>query len=279
MKKISRKSFKEFVGENVESRLPGSILKVIHNNNFKKVIKIVCLLMLGAILQASFSSDINLKEHESIVNGMQETIDSNQKTLTAVISEKDDLKGAFQKLEEQTKEYISLSQQEKEIVDGKIQEVKQATADQLAKEQAEKKEAERVKKEQEEAAAKAKAEEEAKIKAEEEARAKAEEEARKVEEQKKLENANCIKTAKQYINYTAFSREGLIHQLEYEGYSTESAEYSVDSLSIDWNAQCAKMAKQYLDYTGFSRDGLYDQLQYEGFSNEQIEYGLSQVGY
>lgn len=269
MKKISRKSFKEFVGENVESRLPGSILKVIHNNNFKKVIKIVCLLMLGAILQASFSSDINLKEHESIVNGMQETIDSNQKTLTAVISEKDDLKGAFQKLEEQTKEYISLSQQEKEIVDGKIQEVKQATADQLAKEQAEKKEAERVKKEQEEA----------KIKAEEEARAKAEEEARKVEEQKKLENANCIKTAKQYINYTAFSREGLIHQLEYEGYSTESAEYSVDSLSIDWNAQCAKMAKQYLDYTGFSRDGLYDQLQYEGFSNEQIEYGLSQVGY
>ena len=126
---------------------------------------------------------------------------------------------------------------------------------------------------------KAKAEEEAKIKAEEEARAKAEEEARKVEEQKKLENANCIKTAKQYINYTAFSREGLIHQLEYEGYSTESAEYSVDSLSIDWNAQCAKMAKQYLDYTGFSRDGLYDQLQYEGFSNEQIEYGLSQVGY
>ena len=71
----------------------------------------------------------------------------------------------------------------------------------------------------------------------------------------------------------------MIHQLEYEGYSTESAEYSVDSLSIDWNAQCAKMAKQYLDYTGFSRDGLYDQLQYEGFSNEQIEYGLSQVGY
>lgn len=71
----------------------------------------------------------------------------------------------------------------------------------------------------------------------------------------------------------------MIEQLEYEGYSNESATYSVDSLSIDWNEQCAKKAQQYLDYTAFSRDGLYNQLAYEGFSDEQIQYGLSKVGY
>ncbi|MGL5352789.1 MAG: Ltp family lipoprotein [Clostridium sp.] len=97
--------------------------------------------------------------------------------------------------------------------------------------------------------------------------------------QKDLENSNCIRSAKKYIAYTAFSRSGLISQLEYEGYSNESAIYSVDSLSIDWNEQSAKMAKKYLDYTAFSRSGLYDQLAHEGFSDEQIQYGLSKVGY
>lgn len=279
MKNIIKEKINKFIVQEVESRIPDSLLKIIHNKYFKKAVKIGCLLLVGAMLHAGFSNDIDLKEHEVFVNSIQEEVDTKQKDLTDVTKERDDLKEEFDKLVTQTKEYTSLDEQEKDLVDVKIQEVKQATADQLAKEKAEKEEAERIKKEQEEAEAKAKAEEEARIKAEEDAKAKQEEEARKVEEQKKLENANCIKKAEQYINYTAFSRSGLISQLEYEGYSSESAEYSVDSLNIDWNNQCAKKAQEYLDYTSFSRSGLYDQLSYEGFSSEQIEYGLSQVGY
>lgn len=34
---------------------------------------------------------------------------------------------------------------------------------------------------------------------------------------------NAVRTAEDYLDYTAFSREGLIQQLEYEGFSTEDA--------------------------------------------------------
>lgn len=125
-----------------------------------------------------------------------------------------------------------------------------------------------------EGVAKLQAEEEAKKAAEEEAERQAEE-----EQQKATEYANVVKTARNYLDFMAFSRKGLIDQLVYEGYSQESAEYAVDNIGADWNQQCAKKAKDYLDYMSFSRDGLYQQLAYEGFTDEQIQYGLSQVGY
>jgi len=79
-------------------------------------------------------------------------------------------------------------------------------------------------------------------------------------------------------DYTAFSRTGLIKQLEYEEYSTEDATWAVDRVTVDWNEQAAKSAKNYLDYSSFSRSGLIDQLIYEGFTPEQAEYGVSQTG-
>lgn len=155
------------------------------------------------------------------------------------------------------KSYLELDPTEKELVDAKIVEVNQATEDQLAQEKAQKE-----------------AEEKAKKEAEEEAKRQAEE-----EQQKATEYANVVKTARNYLDFMAFSRKGLIDQLVYEGYSQESAEYAVDNIGADWNQQCAKKANDYLDYMSFSRDGLYQQLAYEGFTDEQIQYGLSQVGY
>ena len=155
------------------------------------------------------------------------------------------------------KSYLELDPTEKELVDAKIVEVNQATEDQLAQEKAQKESEEKAKKE---------AEEEAKRQAEE-------------EQQKATEYANVVKTARNYLDFMAFSRKGLIDQLVYEGYSQESAEYAVDNIGADWNQQCAKKAEDYLDYMSFSRDGLYQQLAYEGFTDEQIQYGLSQVGY
>lgn len=88
---------------------------------------------------------------------------------------------------------------------------------------------------------------------------------------------NALKKAESYLNYSAFSRAGLIDQLEYEGFSTEDATYAVDNVKVDWNEQAVKKANSYLSYSSFSRQGLIDQLEYEGFTPEQAEYGVSQA--
>jgi colicin import membrane protein len=129
--------------------------------------------------------------------------------------------------------------------------------------------------------AKAKAEEEARKKAEEEAAAKAAAEAAAAEAAKPkltLSQENALRAAKSYLDYTAFSRQGLIKQLEYEGYSNQDATFAVDNITVDWNEQAVLSGKNYLDYTAFSRSGLIDQLVYEGFSTEQATYAVDQIG-
>ena len=90
---------------------------------------------------------------------------------------------------------------------------------------------------------------------------------------------NALRSALQYLNTMAFSKSGLIDQLEYEGYSTEEATYAVENCGADWNEQAAKSAQNYINTMSFSRSGLIDQLIYEGFTREQAEYGVSTVGY
>ncbi len=90
---------------------------------------------------------------------------------------------------------------------------------------------------------------------------------------------NALGTAESYLNYSAFSHDGLVEQLEYEGYSNEEATYAVDNCGADWNEQAANCAQSYLDYSSFSRDGLIEQLEYEGFTTTQAEYGAKAVGY
>ena len=88
---------------------------------------------------------------------------------------------------------------------------------------------------------------------------------------------NALRSAEQYLDYTSFSRTGLIGQLEFEGYSNGDATWAVDQLGVDWNEQAALKAAEYLDYTSFSRQGLVDQLVFEGFSPAEAEYGASQA--
>lgn len=90
---------------------------------------------------------------------------------------------------------------------------------------------------------------------------------------------NALRTAREYLNISAFSYSGLIHQLEYEGYSTEEATYAADNCNANWNEQAAKSAKEYLDVSSFSRQELINQLIYEGYTQEQAEYGVTQNGY
>ena len=90
---------------------------------------------------------------------------------------------------------------------------------------------------------------------------------------------NAVEEAESYLEYSAFSRSGLIDQLEYEGYSTKEAIFAVDSLSINWRKQAVKMAESYLEYSSFSRSELIDQLEYEGFSTSDANYAVRAVGY
>lgn len=88
---------------------------------------------------------------------------------------------------------------------------------------------------------------------------------------------NAVESAANYLSFTAFSRSGLIKQLEFEDYSKADAEFAVDYLKVDWNEQAAKSAENYLDFTSFSRNGLIDQLKFEGFTDAQAKYGADQA--
>lgn len=94
-----------------------------------------------------------------------------------------------------------------------------------------------------------------------------------------LGEKNALQSAKSYLDYSAFSAKGLKEQLEFEGYSSDEAQYAVDHCGADWMEQAALSAKQYMDYSSFSKQALIEQLEFEGFTHEQAEHGAEAVGY
>ena len=95
---------------------------------------------------------------------------------------------------------------------------------------------------------------------------------------------NAVRSAKQYLDFSGFSRDGLIRQLSSSagsGYKVTDATIAVDSLNIDWNMQAVRSTKQYLDFSGFSCKGLIRQLSSSAGSKytiEQATYGARQEG-
>lgn len=100
-----------------------------------------------------------------------------------------------------------------------------------------------------------------------------------VYEQPTMGEKNAVKKAINYLDYMAFSKTGLIKQLEYEGFTETEAEYGVNHIEVDWNEQAALKAESYLDFMSFSKSGLIHQLEYDGFTRQQAEYGVEAVGY
>lgn len=92
------------------------------------------------------------------------------------------------------------------------------------------------------------------------------------------EQNQALKSATQYLSHTAFSHDGLIGQLEYEGFSTEDATWAADNCGADWMEQALKAATQYLDHQAFSQSGLANQLEYEKYTPEQAKYGAENCG-
>lgn len=94
----------------------------------------------------------------------------------------------------------------------------------------------------------------------------------------------AVRTAKDYLDMTGFSRKGLINQLSSDagdGFAVADATAAVDSLDVDWNEQAARTAKSYLDMTGFSCKGLVQQLSSssgDNYTQEQASHGARQAG-
>lgn len=95
---------------------------------------------------------------------------------------------------------------------------------------------------------------------------------------------NAVRSAKQYLDMSGFSRSGLIQQLSSdagEGYDKKDATVAVDSLNVDWNKQAERSAKQYLDMMGFSCKGLIQQLSSSAgdrYTKEQATHGAKAAG-
>lgn len=89
---------------------------------------------------------------------------------------------------------------------------------------------------------------------------------------------NAVRSARAYLDYSAFSRDGLVEQLEYEQFSYADAVYGADNSGADWYEQAAKSAEAYMEYSAFSRGSLIEQLKYDGFTQAQAEHGADAVG-
>jgi hypothetical protein len=94
----------------------------------------------------------------------------------------------------------------------------------------------------------------------------------------------ALREAQQYLQTQAFSRGGLIAQLDsqYGGeFSVADATWAADHCAADWNAEAVKAAKEYLDTQPFSHAALVQQLDspYGGqFTPAQAEYGATHAG-
>lgn len=95
---------------------------------------------------------------------------------------------------------------------------------------------------------------------------------------------NAVRSAKQYLEISGFSRAGLIQQLSSDagdGYDKADATAAVDSLNVDWNKQAERSAKQYLSLMGFSCNGLIEQLSSsagDGYTKAQATHGARAAG-
>lgn len=90
---------------------------------------------------------------------------------------------------------------------------------------------------------------------------------------------NALDKATTYLDIMAFSYNGLIKQLEFEGFTNKEAVYGADHSNADWNEQAVSKAKSYMDISSFSRKGLIEQLEFDGFTHEQAVHGVEANGY
>jgi len=95
---------------------------------------------------------------------------------------------------------------------------------------------------------------------------------------------NAINSAKQYLQNEAFSKQGLIDQLDSsygDKYPVSVATAAVNSLHVNWDTEAVLAARQYLKNQSFSCQGLIQQLSSsfgDKFTLAQAQYAVHRVG-
>lgn len=99
-----------------------------------------------------------------------------------------------------------------------------------------------------------------------------------------VSQSQAVGEAESYLEFSGFSRLGLIQQLSSDygsGFSKADATFAVDHLKVDWNEQAVRSAKEYLNTQNFSRRGLIRQLSSaygSQFTVAQATYAADKVG-
>jgi len=88
----------------------------------------------------------------------------------------------------------------------------------------------------------------------------------------------ALADARQYLGFEAFSFQGLITQVEFDGFSKVQATYGVEHSGANWSREALLSAKQYLTTQAFSRAGLITQLEFDKFTAAQANYGVALCG-
>ncbi len=102
------------------------------------------------------------------------------------------------------------------------------------------------------------------------------------------EQDNAIRAGLNYLDFSGFSREGLIRQLSSkagDGYPEQVARFAVRQIekrdAVNWKAEAAEAAEGYLDLSAFSCEGLVQQLSSRAgdqFTAEQARHGATKAG-
>lgn len=88
---------------------------------------------------------------------------------------------------------------------------------------------------------------------------------------------SALEKAGRYIDSSDFSEKGLRAQLEYEKYPTESIDYALKNVIVDYNKEALGIAQKHLKKIPMSDEGIKEQLEFEGFTKEQAEYAIKNL--
>ena len=92
------------------------------------------------------------------------------------------------------------------------------------------------------------------------------------------EDEHAAKDAQALIHAKAFSRQGLIEQLESMGHPHNAAESAVDTLEADWDEMALKQAASFLSYMTLSGRELTLLLTDAGFTEEEAAFAVENCG-
>ena len=81
------------------------------------------------------------------------------------------------------------------------------------------------------------------------------------------------------LRLDAFSKTGLITQLEEEGFSHEEATYGVNYCGANWKEQAKRMASDASKTHATTREEIIQHLEEKGFTHEQAVYGANKNGF